>query len=257
MAVLPQLSIIIPVFNEAKILQKSSGDNSKEYLGQFIQDQRIEILIIDGGSGDRTVELCKNYADRLPLQVFSSPQPGRANQMNYGASLARGEWLLFLHLDSILPRDFFAQIAQILSNSDYIAGAFRLAIDLPGRPYRWLEKLILWRSIYAQRPYGDQGLFIRQRDFHRLGGFADLPIMEDYQFMQKLGKQQGKVAIAEGKVITSGRRWQKLGLVRTTAINQAVVAGYHLGVSPHTLAHWYRGAKPNRGNRPNSDGTSC
>ncbi|AGF52857.1 slr0092 [Synechocystis sp. PCC 6803] len=257
MADRPQLSIIIPVFNEAKILQKSPTENTRQYLGQFTEDQRIEILIIDGGSQDSTVELCQTYADSLPLHVFISPQTGRANQMNYGASLSRSEWLLFLHLDSILPHDFFTQIAEILTNSSYIAGAFGLTIDLPGRPYRWLEKLILWRSIYAQKPYGDQGLFIQRQDFQQLGGFADLPIMEDYQFMQKLGKQRGKVAIAGGKVITSGRRWQKLGLLRTTAINQLVVAGYHLGVSPQTLVHWYRGAKPNRGNRPNSDGTSC
>ncbi|QUS59769.1 TIGR04283 family arsenosugar biosynthesis glycosyltransferase [Synechocystis sp. PCC 7339] len=257
MAVMPQLSIIIPVLNEAEILQQSSIQYEKGYLAQFTKDKRMEILIIDGGSQDSTVELCQSYADHLDLKVFSSPQPGRANQMNYGASLAQGEWLLFLHLDSILPEDFFAQIARILTNTNYIAGAFALTIDLPGKLYRWLEKLILWRSIYAQLPYGDQGLFIRKQDFQRLGGFADLPIMEDYQFMQKLSQQGGKVAIAEDKVITSGRRWQKLGLVRTTVINQAVVVGYHLGVCPHTLAHWYRGAKPNLGNRLNCDGTSC
>ncbi|AIE74711.1 MULTISPECIES: TIGR04283 family arsenosugar biosynthesis glycosyltransferase [unclassified Synechocystis] len=245
----PQLSIVIPVLNEAKI--------AEQYLRQFNHDPRLEILIIDGGSRDSTVELCQTYADCLPLQVLVSPRPGRACQMNYGASLAQGEWLLFLHLDSILPGDFFDQIAQILDHPEYIAGAFGLAIDLPGWPYRWLEKLILWRSIYAQFPYGDQGLFIRRRDFQRLGGFADLPIMEDYQFMQMLGKQRGKVAIAKGKVTTSGRRWQKLGLLRTTAINQAVVVGYHLGITPPTLAKWYRGTKPNRGNRTNWDGTSC
>jgi rSAM/selenodomain-associated transferase 2 len=249
MAVLPQLSIIIPVFNEAAI--------DKKYLSQFSHDQRLEVLIIDGGSGDETMDICQQCSQSFAGKVYLSDKQGRGNQLNYGAYLAQGEWLLFLHLDSILPGNFFAEIEQILSNSNYIAGAFGLTIDLSGRPYRWLEKLILWRSIYGQLPYGDQGLFIRRQDFQRLGGFADLPIMEDYQFMQKLKKQRGKVAIANGKVITSGRRWQKLGLIKTTAINQAVVAGYHLGVSPQTLAHWYRGAKPNRGNRPNSDRTSC
>jgi rSAM/selenodomain-associated transferase 2 len=227
----PRLSVIIPVLNEAAII--------KEYLSQFPYHEQVEVLIIDGGSTDKTIDLGKTFS----VQIFSSPKPGRANQMNYGASLAQGEFLLFLHLDSVLPADFFDQIEEILTNSKNIAGAFRLTIDLPDWPYRWLEKLILWRSVYWQFPYGDQGLFLRRRDFQDLGGFADLPIMEDYELVQRLQLQwRGQVAIAKGTIITSGRRWQKLGLLRTTLINQAVVLGYHLGVSPQTLANWYRGS---------------
>lgn len=230
MAPSPRLSVIIPVLNEAAI--------AKQYLSQFRQfagHPNLEILVIDGGSQDETVQLCSQF----PVQVCPSPLPGRANQMNYGAGLAQGEWLLFLHLDSILPANFFEQISHILSDGRSIAGAFRLAIDLPQGPYRSLEKLILWRSIYGQLPYGDQGLFLRRYDFEQLGGFAPLPIMEDYQLVQKL-KNLGPLAIAPGPILTSGRRWQKLGIIKTTAINQAMVLGYHLGINPQTLAHWYR-----------------
>lgn len=226
----PQLSVIIPVLNEAEIV--------REYLSQFPYHQQVEVLVVDGGSRDSTMDLCKTF----PVQIHSTPKPGRANQMNYGASLAKGEFLLFLHLDSLLPINFFNQIEEILSNSTNIAGAFRLTIDLSGWPYRCLEKLILWRSIYGQFPYGDQGLFLRREDFQLLGGFADLPIMEDYELVQRLQLQwRGRVTIAKGSVITSGRRWQKLGLLRTTMINQAVLLGYHLGLPPQTLANWYRG----------------
>ena len=129
----PRLSVIIPVLNEAAI--------AREYLNQFPYLEEVEVLIIDGGSRDSTMDLCKKF----PVQVLSSPKPGRANQMNYGASLAKGKFLLFLHLDSLLPTDFATQIEEILTNPQNIAGAFRLTIDLPGWPYRCLEKLILWR----------------------------------------------------------------------------------------------------------------
>ncbi|MGA1622353.1 MAG: TIGR04283 family arsenosugar biosynthesis glycosyltransferase [Synechocystis sp.] len=220
------LSIIIPVLNEAAI--------ARESLGRLPYGDGMEVLIIDGGSQDKTIDICRQFT----VQVFRSPRGGRAQQMNFGAQQATGDILLFLHLDSWLPPDFFAQITQTLTAPSVIAGAFQLTIALPGWPYRWLEKTILWRSHLGQLPYGDQGLFLYRKHFQHLGGFADLPLMEDYELVQRL-KPLGRVAIARASVITSGRRWQKLGLLQTTLINQAIVLGYHLGISPHTLARWY------------------
>ena len=221
-----QLSIIIPVLNEGAI----AGD----YLSQFADDDRVEVLIVDGGSQDQTVAICHQF----PVQVLASPIAGRAQQMNFGAKHAQGEILLFLHLDSRLPPNFLTLITQTLADPTVIAGAFPLAIALPGWRYRWLEKAILWRSQIWQLPYGDQGLFLRQKHFQPLGGFADLPLMEDYELVQRL-KRLGQVAIASAAVTTSGRRWQKLGLVKTTLINQAIILGYRLGIDPQTLALLY------------------
>lgn len=221
-----RLSVIIPVLNEGAI----AGD----YLGQFPYGEEIEVLIVDGGSQDQTVAVCQQF----PVQVLTSLIAGRAQQMNFGAQRARGDILLFLHLDSRLPPDFLRIIDQTLQVPKVIAGAFQLAIALPGGRYRWLEKMILWRSQVWQLPYGDQGLFMGKKPFQQLGGFADLPLMEDYELVQRL-KALGSVAIAPARVTTSGRRWQKLGLVRTTLINQAIVVGYHLGIDPKTLARWY------------------
>jgi rSAM/selenodomain-associated transferase 2 len=221
-----QLSIIIPVLNEGAI----AGD----YLGQFPYGEGIEVLIVDGGSGDHTVALCQQF----PVRVLISPVAGRAQQMNFGAQQAQGDVVLFLHLDSRLPPNFLTLITQTLADPNVIAGAFPLTIALPGWRYRCLEKAILWRSQVWQLPYGDQGLFMGRKTFNDLGGFADLPLMEDYELVQRL-KRLGLVAIAPAAVITSGRRWQKLGLIKTTLINQAIVLGYHLGIDPNILARWY------------------
>ncbi|MEY2983558.1 MAG: hypothetical protein RLZZ568_175 [Cyanobacteriota bacterium] len=221
-----QLSIIIPVLNEAAI--------ARDYLSQLPYREDIEVLVVDGGSQDQTVAICRQF----PVQVLVSPSPGRSQQMNWGARQAQGEILLFLHLDSCLPGNFFPLIPETLADPTVIAGAFQLAIALPHWPYRWLEKAILWRSSWWQLPYGDQGLFLTQQCFQQLGGFAELPLMEDYELVQRL-KTLGRVAIAPAAVTTSGRRWQKLGLLKTTLINQAIVLGYHLGIPPQTLARWY------------------
>jgi rSAM/selenodomain-associated transferase 2 len=223
----PQISLIIPVFNEASIISF--------YLEKLDYRDNIEIIIVDGGSSDRTLEYCQQF----PVNVFLSPQKGRAAQMNFGASQSRGKFLLFLHLDSELPTEYSTEIQKLLNNQKIIAGAFRFQVDSPGFPFRLLELFVNWRSQFCALPYGDQGLFIKAELFKELGGFKNLPIMEDYEFIQRV-KQQGKIAIANLAVKTSGRRWQKLGILKTTLINQLIILGYYLKVSPSHLAAWYR-----------------
>lgn len=223
----PRLTLVIPVLNEAAI--------ACDYLGKLPYQENVEILVVDGGSQDDTIALCRQF----PVKVLVSPIAGRGGQMNVGARQAQGEILCFLHLDCRLPPDFLSQIESTLNRPGVVAGAFQLGIDLPGWPYRLVEIGVDWRSHLCQLPYGDQGLFLTAKRFWQLGGFAPMPLMEDYELVQRL-KAQGKVAIAPVPVITSGRRWQKVGLVKTTFINQAIVLGYHLGINPQTLAHWYR-----------------
>jgi len=221
----PQISIVIPARNEEKMLKAALV-----YLSEY---PALEVVVVDGGSSDRTVAIAESFG----VQVITA-QPGRARQMNAGAAAAIGDILLFLHADTRLPDDFVAQIQQVLTTPGTIAGAFRLQIagDRPG--LRWVERGVNWRSRYLQLPYGDQAIFLKAETFRQVGGFLDLPIMEDFELVRRLGRQ-GKVTIAAAAVLTSGRRWQKLGVLKTTLINQLTIAGYLLGVSPTRLANWY------------------
>jgi hypothetical protein len=121
-----------------------------------------------------------------------------------------------------------------------VAGAFRLRVDGRGWPLRFVEAVVNWRSTRLGLPYGDQGLFLRRAAFDAAGGYPDMPFLEDYEMSRRLSRA-GTLAIADEAVVTSARRWQTLGVWRTSAINQCVVFGYHLGVPVTTLGYWYRG----------------
>jgi rSAM/selenodomain-associated transferase 2 len=159
--------------------------------------------------------------------------------MNRGAAIAKGEILLFLHSDTQLPQTFITEIEAVLAQPQAIAGAFPLRIDDPRPSLRWIETFVQWRSQYLSLPYGDQAIFLKTSTFQQMGGYAPLPIMEDYELIQRL-KKQGKIYLAQHPVITSSRRWRKLGVWRTTWINQLMLLGYHLKLDPQTLKQWYR-----------------
>ncbi|MFN2366807.1 MAG: glycosyltransferase family 2 protein, partial [Desulfurivibrionaceae bacterium] len=147
--------------------------------------------------------------------------------------------LLFLHADTRLPADFAELSRACLAEKDVAAGAFSLSIELAGPAIRFIEKMANLRSRLLQRPYGDQALFMTRRNFARIGGFPEIEIMEDFALVGKL-RQLGRIKTLPAAAATSGRRWRKLGVVRTTLINQAIVIGYLLGRSPTSLASWYR-----------------
>lgn len=220
------ISIIIPVFNEATTIQKT--------LLRLKDELDTEIIVVDGGSSDKTVELVQE----LDIKVIVSSCLGRAYQMNLGATLATEKILLFLHADTILPKDYQTYIEKTLSYSQVIAGAFELKIDGEQKGLRWVEKWVNLRSHFLSLPYGDQAIFLNAATFRDMGGFANLPIMEDFEFIQRL-KQQGKIAIVPASVLTSRRRWQKLGIIKTTLINQLIILGYYLKVPPTILARLY------------------
>lgn len=222
------LSIIIPVLNEASRLGTT--------LRRAQQATDVEIIVVDGGSQDQTLAVAQSF---LGVKVVSTA-PGRAQQMNAGAQTAAGNVLLFLHGDTLLPENYLEQV-QTLLKPGVVAGAFALKISGSMRGLGLVERLVGWRSRSCQLPYGDQALFLPAALFHELGGFADLPIMEDFELVSRLRKR-GKIAISPTAVITSGRRWQKLGVLRTTLINQLILVGYRLGISPRRLARWYRQA---------------
>ncbi len=223
---LPRLSIIIPALNEAH--------NLPQTLANLPAAAETEVIVVDGGSADQTVAVAKG----LGVRVIGSA-PGRSRQLNGGAAAAKGDIVLFLHADTRLPDRFDQAIRETLAQPGVVAGAFRLAIDGPGWGLRWVEWGVNVRSRLLQMPYGDQGIFLRAEVFDKMEGFPDLPMMEDFELVRRL-RQMGRVAIAPRAVVTSDRRWRTLGILRTTLANQAMIAGYLLGVDPKKLARWYR-----------------
>jgi rSAM/selenodomain-associated transferase 2 len=224
-----KISIIIPALNEAA--------NIADAIVTTQSSTNIEVIVVDGGSQDDTVAI----AQSLGVKVISS-SPGRAMQMNAGAVAASGEILLFLHADTRLPAGFDAMIRTALQQPKTVAGAFKLRIDASSWGIRLVEWGVNLRSHFLQMPYGDQAIFITKAVFQQIGGFPELPIMEDFELIRNL-KRIGKIAIIPVPVITSARRWLKKGIFKTTLINQIVIMAYLLGVSPERIRNWYRQEK--------------
>jgi rSAM/selenodomain-associated transferase 2 len=219
--------VIVPTLDEASVIG--------ETLRRIPCGRDIEVIVVDGGSRDSTVSI----AAALGARVIHT-HGGRARQMNSGAAAARGEILLFLHADTRLPDDFPCVVRETLSKPGVVLGVFRLRIDSPWRSLRLVEALANFRSRWLGMPYGDQALFLRKRYFRTAAGFATLPIMEDFEFVRRI-RRSGRVAIAPVAVLTSARRWERLGVLRTTVINQVMILGYLFGISLARLAQWYRG----------------
>jgi rSAM/selenodomain-associated transferase 2 len=158
--------------------------------------------------------------------------------MNCGARAATGDALVFVHADTRLPERFDEHVRATLARPDVAAGAFELAIDAPQRGLRFVERIANWRSRHLAKPYGDQCLFLGAALFRRVGGFPEIPIMDDFEMVRRL-QRSGRIEIVPVPATASARRWQRLGVWRTTLINQAIIMGYYAGVTPARLAHWY------------------
>ncbi len=227
----PDISVIIPVLDDAEALDLALN-STQDCTG-------VERIVVDGGSSDRSAEVAQSRG----VKILHSP-PGRARQMNTGAEVAEGAFLVFLHADTCLPERFDHHVGQILTQSGVAAGAFQLQIDAPSARLRLIEKVANWRSRYWQMPYGDQAIFLRRELFREVGGFPDLPIMEDFQLIRRL-QSEGQIVIAPAAVLTSARRWKQLGALRTTLLNQLMILGFYLGFEPSRLARWYRAKRAN------------
>lgn len=230
-----KISIIIPTLNESKNIQAT--------LSSTQISTNIEVIVVDGGSKDNTVDIVES----LGVKVITGYQ-NRARQMNAGAKNATGDILLFLHADTVLPADFDAMIRTALQQPLTVAGAFALRINATQSGLRLVEWGVKLRSKWFNMPYGDQAIFITKDKFNDIGGFPELPIMEDFELIRNL-KSLGKITFIPVPVITSPRRWLKKGILQTTLINQIVIIAYFLGVSPQRIRSWYRGEKLIKHNR--------
>ena len=219
------VSVIIPVLDEEKTIAAT--------LRGLISLQPHEIIVVDGGSNDRTCEI----AEKFGVQVLRSER-GRARQMNDGARRASGNALLFLHADTKLPPLAFSEVATALDNPECVGGRFD--VELAGR--HWMLKvigaLINCRSRATKVGTGDQAIFVRREIFSRIGGFPEIPLMEDIAFCRAL-KREGRVACVRSRVVTSARRWEKDGVWRTILRMWALKSLYLAGVSPERLKRFY------------------
>jgi rSAM/selenodomain-associated transferase 2 len=198
------------------------------------QGANVEVIVVDGGSQDSTVE----FAQSLGVKVLSASR-SRACQMNVGAKAATGDILLFLHADTRLPAQFDTLVRATLIQPDIIAGAFALRIDAPVWSLRLIEIGVNWRSRTLQMPYGDQAIFLNSILFQEIGSFPEIPMMEDFELIRRL-RRLGRIAIISSPVFTSGRRWLQLGVAKTTLMNQIAIISYLLGISPQKIKRWYR-----------------
>lgn len=222
----PMISVIVPTLNEEAHIETT--------LQCLCEADGIEILVADGGSLDATRTIAEGFG-ATALNISG----GRAAQMNAGAAKAKGRILLFLHADTQLPQGFAEMIHAALDDPTIVAGAFRFRTDGTGKAMRLIEKIAHLRSFRGQWPYGDQGLFMEKRVFNEESGYAPLPIMEDFELVRRL-RRRGRIVTLRQAATTSARRWQQLGIIRTTVINQLMVLGYLLGLPPKAMKRFYR-----------------
>ena len=232
-----QFSIIIPVYNETAAINQLLG-----HLAECFQVIQPEVIVVDGHPQGTTSKAINTrfHSDQVQLKKMISPKSGRAAQMNSGAGIARGRFLMFLHADTILSKQAVGRIPHLIGDKSLTCGAFSLGINHPGRAYRLIETMANLRNRITRLPYGDQAQFFRKDYFDSLGGYADIPLMEDVEIMQRVKKRKDRCRILPEKVFTSARRWEKEGIVYGTLRNWMLISLYSLGVSPKRLAAYYR-----------------
>lgn len=221
------ISIVIPVLNEESQIAAMLAE-----LEAATRGQQAELIVADGGSTDRTVEL----ASRLKgVRIVNCSQANRGLQMNEGVAAARGYVLLFLHADVILPPNALAAIRQVLVDTSIAGGCFQIRFPADAsaslRAVAWGINL---RTRLFQTATGDQAIFIRRTVFDELGGYATFPLMEDIALFNQL-KKRGRVVILNEQVEISPRRWLKFGVWRTVLLMYALRFGYWLGIHPAKL----------------------
>jgi len=224
----PFFSVITPVLGEARRINALV-----DHVRMVGYGQSVEIVVVDGDPAGSTL----TALDREGVLGLTAPR-GRASQCNAGVAVASGERLLFLHADTRLPARAFEDAARAL-DAGAALGAFSLAIRSKNPWLRLVAAGATLRSKWFDLPYGDQAQFLRHDLFCALGGFPDIPIMEDVALVRAVRRAGGRIAVLPTHATTSARRWEAEGTFRTTARNLALLTLYSLGVSPGRLAKHY------------------
>jgi len=220
------LSIIVAALDEAAAIEACLTPL------QALRERGVEVIVVDGGSSDATRELAAPLADR----VLASPR-GRARQMNAGAHAARGSVLLFLHADTLLPAGADGLVARAIEGGARW-GRFDVAITGADPLLRVIACAMNARSRWSAIATGDQAIFVKRDAFQAAGGFPDIPLMEDVALSRAL-KRAGRPACLRERVVTSGRRWERRGTLRTIFLMWRLRLAYAAGADPSTLSHRY------------------
>lgn len=237
---LPRFSVVVPVYGE-----EARMAGLMEHLFSLPAPGGLEVLVVDGSSDAASLQAleqwCEHSAPQCAGQIHCLTSPaGRGRQMNTGAQAAKGEILLFLHADTVLPFSAFQAVDSALQDFRINAGAFSLRIDSDWWFVRAIGHMATWRTRLNRIPFGDQALFFRRRVFHAVGGFQEIPIMEDLELMRRLARQGLRIAVLPECVTTSGRRWEEEGPLYCSLRNMLLRMLYTLGVGPQFLAKYYR-----------------
>lgn len=254
---LPELriSVIMPVLDEEQILKKT--------LSHTLALSFDDVIVVDGSSRDGTREIVaslqargtrheargresfsdlelrtSNLEPRIPSLALLTTLPGRACQMNAGAAMSQGDVLVFVHADTQLPMNARIQIEQALLDPTYVGGRFDVQFEPDTRWGRIISCMMNWRSRWSGIATGDQAIFVRRACFEQLGGFSDVPIMEDIDFTRRL-KRAGRIAALQSSAVTSYRRWEQGGPLKTIARMWLLRGLYWMGISPHALTRMY------------------
>lgn len=224
-----KISVVIPVINEFNKIRQS--------VSLAWQAGADEVVVVDGGSTDRTRELASDMDC-----VFEESDSGRAVQMNRGAEVAIGDVLLFLHADNSLAAGACDQIRELFQTTEHQFGGFRQKIQNQSTVFRWIESGNQTRLLRQGLIYGDQAMFINRELFQQVGGFPEIELMEDFAFSRSLRglKGLGKPALLDGPTLVSARRWERNGCFRQTLLNWSLAFAFRMGAPPAWIARQYR-----------------
>jgi rSAM/selenodomain-associated transferase 2 len=216
------VSVIIPVYRDTDTLARTLASTD---FGD------AEVIVASTAADEDSLAALR--AARADIRWLQAPR-GRAVQMNAGAAVASGSWLLFLHADTQLPRDWQSAVAGAARHPDAVFGCFRFGLDSPQPMARAIELGVRLRVALFDLPYGDQAIFVRRDAFEAVGGYTALPIMEDVDLVRRL-RETGRLWRASNVAVTSARRWERLGWVRVTVQHLKLIVLYFIGVAPERL----------------------
>jgi len=225
----PDLSIVVPVLYEEETIA-----GLIDHIRGIDTDKRCEVIVVDGDPRGGTI----GRIDDERVVTMISPR-WRSRQMNAGAAAARGAVLIFLHADTRLPHSSLTDIDRVLQDDRYVGGAFRLEFDSDRFVYRLMSGFVTVRSRWNRLPYGDQALFFRRDFFARLGGYSEIPVMEDVDIVRRVRRGGGRLKILDSTVRTSCRRMEAEGIARRVLQNWMMTILYNLGASPEKLVKYY------------------